>query len=159
VTGKNGFSVGANFVDSFESIDIAAAAGFRTADEVPTVGNDGEDFEQYSAGLNVGFSGFTVGGSVAWEDSDFATGGIAWDAGASYASGPWAFGVTFLHTEVSGLPGISGDDEQTAIEGGVSYKIGPGITGRAAILWVDWEPQFGEGVSGLQGIFGVSFRY
>jgi outer membrane protein OmpU len=162
VDGKNGFSVGANYVESFGTFDVAIAGGYRTATEVGGV----DDFDQYSMGLNVGFSGFTVGGSFLWEDSDLATNGIGWDAGVSYATGPWAFGITYFQSQVSGTPGFNGDDELIALEGGVSYKIGPGITGSASVMWAEWDPQFSgtgtaldEDVAGLQGVLGINFRF
>ena len=48
------------------SNDVAVAGGYRTANS-----SSGSDPEQWSAGLNLGFSGFTVGGSFAIEDSQF----------------------------------------------------------------------------------------
>ena len=57
----NLFAVGANFVESFGEVDVAVAGGYRHAEAAKTSGQD--DPQQYSAGLNVGFAGFTFGGS------------------------------------------------------------------------------------------------
>ncbi|MDX1402069.1 MAG: porin, partial [Kiloniellales bacterium] len=61
-------SVGANFVESFGGFDVAVAGGYRRAEAA-----SGQDPEMWSAGLNLGFAGFTVGGSFAVEDSARAT--------------------------------------------------------------------------------------
>jgi predicted porin len=92
-------SVGANFVESFGGFDVAVAGGYRVAQD-DRGGND--DPEQYSAGLNLGFAGFTVGGSIGIEDSDRSTDGTAYDIGATYSTGPWAVGATYFHSEVEG---------------------------------------------------------
>jgi predicted porin len=151
-------SVGANFVESFGGFDVAVAAGYRIAQD-DTGGND--DPQQISAGLNLGFAGFTVGGSIGIEDSDRATDGTAWDAGATYSTGPWAVGVTYFHSEVSGAAGVGGgDDELDAAQAGVSYAVGPGITASANVLWADWDGKAaGANADGFGGVVGMKIGF
>ena len=54
----NLFSVGANFVESFGEVDLAVAGGYRHAEAADAPGLD--DPQQISAGLNLGFAGFTI---------------------------------------------------------------------------------------------------
>ena len=153
----NLFAVGANFVESFGEVDVAVAGGYRRAEAAKTSGNS--DPEQYSAGLNLGFAGFTVGGSFALEDSDRATDGWGADVGVSYSTGPWSVGVTGFHSEVDGAPGNGGEDELDSIEGGVSYAIGPGITGSFSVMYAKWEPANGEDADGIGGILGLKIGF
>jgi predicted porin len=152
-------SVGANFVESFGGFDVAVAGGYRIAQD-DTGGND--DPQQISAGLNLGFAGFTVGGSIAVEDSDRATDGTAWDVGATYSTGPWAVGLTYFHSEVSGTasPGSGGDDELDAAQAGISYAVGPGITASGNVLWADWDGRAaGANADGMGAVFGMKIGF
>ena len=153
----NLFAVGANFVESFGEVDVAVAGGYRRAEAADAGGQD--DPEQYSAGLNIGFAGFTVGGSFAYEDSDRVTDGWGADVGVSYSTGPWSVGVTGFHSEVDGAPGNGGEDELDSIEGGVSYAIGPGITGSFSVMYAKWEPANGEDADGIGGILGLKIGF
>jgi predicted porin len=148
-------SVGANFVESLGGFDIAVAAGYNRASD-DTAGMD--DPEQYSAGLNVGFSNFTLGGSVGVENSDRATDGVAWDIGASYSLGPWAVGATYFTSEVEGADG-GGEDELRAMQAGVSYALGPGITASANTLWAEWDGEGGEDAEGFGAILGMKIGF
>jgi len=149
-------SIGANFVESFGGFDVAVAGGYRIAQD-DTGGND--DPQQISAGLNLGFAGFTVGGSIAVEDSDRSTDGHGWDAGATYSTGPWAVGVTYFQSEVSGTAG-AGDDDLQAAQAGVSYAVGPGITASANVLWADWDGgQAGANSDGFGGVVGMHIGF
>ena len=151
----NLFAVGANFVESFGEIDVAVAGGYRRA-EAPDVGN-ADDPQQYSAGLNLGFAGFTIGGSFAIEDSDRTTNGWGADAGVAYSVGPWSVGITGFYSEVDGTS--AEEDELRSLEGGVSYAIGPGITGSLSVLYAEWEPGSGEDSDGLGGILGLQVGF
>ena len=153
----NIFSVGANFVESVGGVDIALAGGYRRA-EAPDLAF-GVDPQQYSAGLNIGFAGFTIGGSFAVEDSDRATKGWGADVGVSYSTGPWSIGVTGFHSEVDGTN--RGEDVLDSLEGGVSYALGPGITGSFSVLWAQWNPDAGDDAEseGIGGILGMKIGF
>ncbi len=87
-----------------------------------------EDDEAWMIGVNVGFSGFTVGGSYG-EDNNGQSGNrdsIGWDVGGSYSTGPWGISIGYSHFETDLAAG--GDDEMGRVEGAVSYALGPGIT-------------------------------
>ena len=149
-------SIGANYVESFGGFDLAVAAGYNFASD-DTGGMD--DPEQYSAGINIGFSGFTIGGSVGIEESDRATDGTAFDIGASYATGPWTIAITYFHSEVEGANNGGGEDELDAYQGGISYAIGPGITASANVLYAEWDGEAGADADGLGGILGLNIGF
>jgi predicted porin len=118
----NFFAGGANFVESFGGVDVAVAGGI----EYGMAEDSGDDFVGYSGGLNVGFSGFTVGGSVLYSDNVIGAndGQLVWDVGATYGAGPWEIGVTYLNgeTETGG-----GDDQVHRVELGGNYRLSPGV--------------------------------
>ena len=179
----NGLSIGVNFVESFGAVDIAIAGGYRRAagpDKAVVAGNTVEldDIEQWSTGVNIGFAGFTVGGSIAAETSGRRTGpglttsteGHSFDVGASYNTGPWTFGLGYIYGEVEGNVNVSDDDTLHAARAGVSYAVGPGITASVSALWGKWDDEDSYGSSsassdgsydshGIVGAGGVTFNF
>ena len=155
---NNGFAAGVNFVESIQDIDVAVSGGYRRS-EAPDAFDvvDIEDLEQYSVGANIGYAGFTVGGSYAQEDSSRTTDGNSWDVGGSYATGPWSVGVNYFTSEVEGA--ASDEDEVDAFKGGVSYAVGPGITASASVLYVDWEGGNDIDADGVMGIVGLKYNF
>ena len=155
----DGFSVGANFVDSFGDFDVAVAAGYRRAEAVD--GSGMEDPEMWSGGVNLGYAGFTVGGSYAYEDSDRTTHGQAYDAGISYTTGPWGVSGTYFHSEVEGAANVGGDDDLDAIVGAVSYAVGPGIKASFSVMWADWDGENPDSADsdGIGGIVGMRMGF
>ena len=173
---SNGLALGANYVNTLGPVDLAVALGYRWAkgpeDDVlgqsSNFSNSDTNLRQYSAGLNVGFSGVTVGGSFGLEDSGRATDGWGYDAGVSYGQGPWAVGLTWFHSKVEGQgPGsanVSGDDEVMALQAGASYAVGPGITASLSVLYADWETDNTgtddvEDANGIYGIVGLKYKF
>jgi predicted porin len=135
---SNYFSIGANFVETFNGVDIAVSGGYELGDlEAQTTLGFADDDEAWAIGLNVGFSGFTVGGSYGENNNgaDGAFDSIGWDVGASYKTGPWGVSLGYFHSETEVLS--LGDDERDLIEGGVSYALGPGITIVGSLQWMD----------------------
>ena len=155
----NGFTVGANFVESFNGIDVAVAGGYGRAegpDDIAGVSID--DMELFSVGANIGFSGFTVGGSYAHEDDDILD-GEAWDIGATYTTGPWSIGGQYFSSDVDVAPsGADFNQETQAIVGGVGYAVGPGISTSASVIWGDYETDVGD-TDGIAGIVGITYSF
>ena len=141
------FSIGANFDQSFNGIDVAVSGGYERGNleedgAVVIFGTTltADDHESWMLGLNVGFAGFTVGGSyyVSNNGIDVAgvsdTDAIVWDVGASYGTGPWGVSVTYLHSEQE-LGSF--EDEHDHIELGASYSLGAGITAVGSVQLFD----------------------
>lgn len=141
---ENGVALGINFVETFGDFDIALAAGYLTA-SAPSGG--GDDAEGYSFGFNIGYGGFTVGGSYAQTEGNAGAGtdattsfdGEGYDIGVSYAWGPAAVSLSYLHGEAEGLVGTSGDDENDTVMLSGSYGLGPGIDVIGSVFAVDYS--------------------
>ncbi|MCC3303988.1 porin [Sneathiella sp. HT1-7] len=145
-----GWSVAANYVNKFGSVDVAASAAYQQADTTvvvtapvyafnpgtggstlvtAAVTGDGDDYEEYAFGVSIGVAGFTVGGGYGVDknisgvsDNDSK----AWSAGVKYGMGPWAVGVQYSKTTFE--PAAGGDTDQTTWLVGGQYTLGPGIT-------------------------------
>lgn len=163
--GRNGFSVGLNFVESFNGFDVAVAGGFRTATEAftpagQTTTSETDQLYQYSAGLNLGFGGFTVGGSFGLEDSDQATEGHSWDAGVSYSTGPITVAATYFQSESEGDVATDGEDELMAAKVAINYTLAPGIITSGTVMYAEWESEDSNANTDVEGIVGIiGLRY
>ncbi|MEM6901870.1 MAG: porin [Pseudomonadota bacterium] len=138
----DGFSVGLNYVNSFSGFDLAASGGFYYASAPDGTGID--DFEAFTLGLNVGFGGFTLGGSYADNSEGTISGvnsteGEGYDVGLSYETGALGFSLTYYHGEVEGDTTINGDDEHDSFAGSVSYALGPGVSVIGTVGYSDFE--------------------
>jgi predicted porin len=149
------FDVGANYVNSFGDFDIALSGRWGTADD-----HDGSDATVWSAGLNLGFSGVTIGGSYAEQNNAGTMDGEVYDVGISYVTGPWGFSVTYMHGENMGNPegavaethtggGVFvpavpatpeiGDEELDQFLVGISYSLAKGVKLSAFGAYVDFD--------------------
>ena len=153
----NGFSVGLHFTQSFNALDFTMAGAFNYVDE-PDTGNLG-DILQAKAGLNLGYAGFSFGGSFGYEDSDRTVEGWSADAGISYSTGPWGVSVTGFVSEVEGAAADSDEDELVAVTGAVSYALGPGIDVSGSVIYGDWDEEGGLDSEGVMFVTGIRISY
>ena len=126
--------VGVSYFNTFANdISLGVSAAYLTADE----GSTTLDPQSWSAGVNVAFNGFTVGGSYK-ESEDLpltllgvTTPGLdndytAWDVGVKYETGPWGFMLAYAEDEAD--VGSVTVTETSAVQGGVDYMVGSGVS-------------------------------
>lgn len=118
-----------NYAGSLGSVDLGIDAFYVTGESAGAANP-----EEIGFGLNLGMSGFTLGG--AWyqsEDLVFPSVPIpafvgveeeVWTVGLSYGTGPWTVGVSYLVDELSS-PGFSAEVETWQTGGG--YNLGSGV--------------------------------
>ena len=135
------FDIGANYVNSFDGFDIAVSGRWGTAND-----HSGPDATIWSGGLNLGFGGFTIGGSYAEQNhnSSARRNGFSYDLGASYTTGPWGVSFTYQHGNNQG----NVDPDGTAEVGretsnqylvGLSYDLAKGVNLGAYGAYVDFN--------------------
>jgi hypothetical protein len=136
------FAVGLNFVETFGDVDVAIAGGYVVGS---TEAQATFTVEEYSVGMNVGFSGFTIGASAVWSNRGIDNNGdeFTWDAGVTYATGPILVGVTWLQSEVedgtSFSSGSGEDDELDSLLISGTYNMGPGVDVWGGLKWFDYQ--------------------
>ncbi|MEM8792697.1 MAG: porin [Pseudomonadota bacterium] len=143
---------GANYVNSFGDIDVALSGRYGVA-----FGDGGSDPTIFAAGANVGFAGFTIGGS--WAEQNNSGGGAssgsadvldgtAWDVGISYETGPWGFSFTYFEGENvnnESATALTGNDEELQqFLVGAKYKLAKGVDLNAFGAYVDFEEETGD---------------
>jgi len=117
-----------------------------------------------AAGVIAGATIVAATSILAFALSSFASGassteGWSWDAGASYSTGPWSFGATYFHGQVEGDISNGDQDVMQAIQTGVSYAVGPGITASLSAMWAQWDTEEGTDNEGIVGVFGATFEF
>lgn len=135
------FDVGANYVNSFGGFDVALSGRYGMA-----TNSVGPDPEVFGAGLNLGYAGFTIGGSFAEQNDGGTEDGQAWDAGVAYETGPWGFSFTYFHgSNVDDeLPVAGADEELDQYLLGVSYTVAKGVALNGFGAYADFDEDAGD---------------
>jgi hypothetical protein len=133
---SNAMSVGADYSGEFGGVSIGVGGGYSQG----SVEAGSGDPSIWAVGLNLGFGGFTVGGSVAFVDAD--TGGddeaTVFDVGATYNFDAVTVGVGYSHGEYDD----EGDtDELDHAQITAGYAMGPGVTLGAMLGWFSYEDE------------------
>lgn len=168
-TGDTSWSIGAEYVNSFDGFDIGVVGSYTGNSGDSDLGGRGDE---YFAGATIGFSGFTVGGSWGKRVND-TTSGVAstsgansldfegWDIGVSYRTGPYGVSLSYMNLEEDGtVVDSAGEDQTDVIMGSFSYNLGPGVDFRFSAFWVDYDGENlnisanGQGETDTEG-FGV----
>ena len=144
------FDVGVNYVNSFGSFDVAVSGHWGTASD-----DEGSDPSVWATGLNLGFSGVTVGGSYGEQNGAGVMNGWIYDAGVSYETGPWGFSFTYIHgknrdNEVGG----GGNGSMETLDQyllGMTYKLAVGVKLQAFGAYVDFDESNSDDGSGQSG--------
>jgi len=148
-------SVGANYVNSFNGVDVAAAAGYvHGSDGVGTAATD--DRQTITGGLVVGFSGFSVGGSILHDNHGLQNDSneLTFDVGVTYATGPWLVGLTYMRSKREAGTG-NGDDTMDGYLVSGTYNLGPGVDLWAGVKYLDYQSDSGGPAAENSATFGM----
>ncbi|MGE5476414.1 MAG: porin [Bacteroidales bacterium] len=131
------YGVGALYAKTFGGVDLKVSAGWATYDAEaglmqPTKVNE------YTAGTQIGYAGFTVGGSYRKVNAanilapnGFGAGDV-WDMGVQYASGPYAVSFVYFQSIQQATVG-GGDDRFSVYQASGKYSLGAGVDALATV--------------------------
>ncbi|HUF56720.1 MAG TPA: porin [Thermohalobaculum sp.] len=161
------WDVGANYVNSFGDFNVAVSGRYGLANlgkGHAVDDDDDDDFfdrfdddpEVWAVGANLGYAGFTVGGSYAEQNDAGFMDGRAWDAGVAYETGPWGVSFTYFdgeNVDNDAWPVIDRDEELQQWIVGLSYTVAQGVKlgafgGHIDFKEDDVSDEFGPGFSG-----------
>lgn len=168
---------GALYANTFGPVGVKASAGYVWVDLTATGGAE-KALTQQAYGAQLSYAGFTLGGSVQRASDDRKNGGvttavlsntsqvgasgkggqeidfggIAYDVGLQYASGPYAVSFAYFHSSVVGISNSTlrngKDDTINAYQASGKYNLGPGVDVLASIGYIEYKDQR-DGVAGI----------
>ena len=131
----DGYAVGLNFKRDFDGdFDLAMSLGYGAFTDGVA---DQDDPTAFSAGIKLGFGGFSLGGSYATSEGvndDHEESGF--NIGAAYATGPWGFSINYFHGDSDGVRNgdvITNDGDHDSFTVNGKYTFGPGVTAAATL--------------------------
>ena len=136
----NGYGLAANYVTSVADMSLKASVGFADAGGA-VAGNE----TALSGGIQVGFGGFTASFAYGEHEDDTAVSDDnVFGVSIAYNAGPAGVSVAYIRGEDS-----DSDDQQDALELGASYKVGPGVTAKGSVYYLERNT---AGVSTADGV-------
>ncbi|MCW2238170.1 porin [Azospirillum canadense] len=139
--------VGANYSNTFAGFTVKGSAGYFWGDALGrgVAGDRYEDLNAWQVGAQVGYAGFSVGGSY----TDYGKSGqnkIAgnftedtrnYTAGVQYTTGPLVVGFNYKFGADAGSVALAGSRHLNVYEVGVGYTVAPGLTLQAQYDYFD----------------------
>ncbi|WP_029010829.1 porin [Azospirillum halopraeferens] len=136
------FEVGGLYRGEFGAVTVEASAFYefgQAMDQVePTMRYAYDDLSSFSAGVNVGYMGFAVGGFYAYHgDSGYCktTAGCisredqhVWSLNAQYGFGDVIVAGSYLNARDAGDMTVAGRSKLDLWQAGVTYAVAPGLT-------------------------------
>lgn len=178
-----GWGGGALYTNTFGPVGVKASAGYVWVDLTATGGAE-KALTQQAYGAQLSYAGFTLGGSVQRASDDRKNGGIttavlggtsqagtyggkgggggyldfggvAYDVGLQYASGPYAVSFAYFHSSVVGLTDTTmrngKDDTIDAYQVSGKYNLGPGVDVLASVGYIEYKDQR-DGMAGVTAV-------
>jgi hypothetical protein len=121
------WEAGVNYKGYFQNIGILAGVTYGAGDNEAVVVGATEDREDWNAGVQLSYMGFTFGGGYYATDNGVVNNGDTdtWTAGLTYTTGPWLVGLNYLATETE-TAATTEDSLDRWVLGG-TYQIAPGV--------------------------------
>lgn len=160
----DGLSVGVNYVESYENgVDVAASVGYSYASAPDGAvdaftGSSVDDFQGFMLGLNLGYEGFTLGGSYAKVTDGVISGtstteGQAYDVGLSYEVDEYGVSLTYFHGETEADRTIAGDSEHDSYALSGSYALSDGISLLGTVGYTDFDGEIAGSSDDNSGVW------
>lgn len=155
------FDIGANYINNFVGFDVAVSGKWGISDNK----NDPDaDPEYYGIGARLGYGGITVGGSWAesYGSSNALTDGQAYEVGASYETGPWAFSLNYLNGRNTDNehPGLGFKERFEAVTLATRYHLaGPAGRSKRPLAPGQATTGFNSGYNTQNGIGAYALGY
>lgn len=145
---ENLWEIAGRYETSFHDFDVKAGAAYQSA-SLEANGGGNDDFQEWGAGLGVGYGALDVGVFYSLNDSVVQNNDTnLWVFGASYKLGAYKFGASYLNTQTDDPAGAA-DTEIDRYTLGVMYEWGPGMTFRSSV-----QRQEADNVGNVAGVDG-----
>jgi len=164
------YGIGALYANTFGPVGVKVSAGWATYDVVSsalgTTGTGGKsDVNEYAAGTQLSYAGFTLGGSYRRVNADANANtfdGNAWDVGLQYASGPYAVSLAYFRSSVEGSTTNGANDTQEFYQLSGKYNLGAGVDVLASVGHAKYKDEGGAAADtnkGWTAMTGLSLSF
>ena len=157
-TGSDGvrdeaFSLGASYSGSFTNdVSVKMSAGYTDGGKDDAAAGD---LTVFTAGIQVGFGGFTISGAYGSENDDAAAEDYNnFAASLGYNAGPMGVSVLYLTSKDD-----QGNDKQDILELGASYAMGPGVKAQASIYVAERTDGGNKAADGVAAVAGIRLDF
>jgi len=141
--------VGALYANTFGGVGVKLSTGYIWGSGGSVTNGD---FTQFTAGGQLSYAGFTVGGSYRRDMADDkgglggAAGGTAanvegWDAGIQYATGPYAVSFSYFQSKAEGVADNGVEDQITIWQVSGKYNLSAGVDILATAGWAEFDDE------------------
>ncbi len=155
-------AAGVAYKNSFGGVGVKASAGYLTVLEENETASGTGDYDEVSAGIQLSYAGFTVGGSYANINHDTTTDkgldGRVFTAGLQYAVGAGAVSFAYMDSKAEGAVG-GGDDRGKIYQASGKYNLGPGIAAVTTVGHVDFEDEGADANDGWTAFGGLRLSF
>lgn len=156
---KDAYELGLAYKGEFSGVSVRVGGQYNGASAKD--GSGREDISAWGLGAQLGYNGFTFGGGYKSDGDSAQPVGVAnddttgWNMGLTYAAGAWSVGASYAVVdfdeaatpfEVTGATGAGGD--YTAYGIGAGYKVAPGLTVGADLVFFDRDRVVGADTDG-----------
>jgi outer membrane protein OmpU len=146
----NGFALGGNYVTDVAGAGIKASVGYLN-NGGGVAGND----EGLTAGLQLGFGGFTASFAYGEHEDDTNSEDVnVFGFGVAYNAGPAGVSLGYIRGEDS-----DDNDKQDAFEMGASYKMGPGVTAKGSVYYIGRKTAGADAADGVAVVGGLALSF
>jgi len=153
-SGADAWTGGISYNNKISDVEIKADVALFTLNGGSAATADASN--GWQAGLNLGYAGFTLGGSYLNRDVEsrrntVSREGNAWTVGLAYKTGPMGVSLGYGQSEAEGLIANRGEDKLSQWIASGSYTMGPGVDLRASVFNVDFEDETNVSTSNREG--------
>lgn len=156
---ENAYELGLNYKGEFSGVGVKVGGQYTHA--YAKNGSTLEDISAWSLGSQLSYNNFTVGGGYTHNGNSGQTVGTAsdivtgWNVGVTYNAAQWGVGVSYADISfdnaatpfgAAGAVGSGGD--YTAYGMGGVYKVAPGLTAAADMMFYDRNRVTGSDTNG-----------
>lgn len=151
--------IGAQYKGEFGGVSLAASAGYFWGDasKSGSATDNYKDLNAWQVGAQVGYAGFSVGGSYLTYGKSGQNRGAGrfnddfsnWTVGGQYKAGPLVVGVNYRQAEDPGSLAVRGKRKVEFYEIGAGYTVAPGLTFQAQYDYYEADSDLRHPVTGV----------
>jgi len=171
--GADAWTGGVSYNNKISDVEIKADVAMFGLNGIR--GNTADGSNGWQAGLNLGYAGFTLGGSYLSREVENRSAtanntgraltsreGNAWTVGVAYKTGPMGVSLGYGQSEAEGTFANRGEDKLSQWIASGSYTMGPGVDLRASVFNVDFEDETNASANNREGwgaVTGVAVAF